>query len=95
MRKAEGGRRKAEVRATILLGLALFLFPTIAHACPVCFGNGSGPMIDWVNNGLWVLLGILAVVQAGFVALFWSFWRRAKALRQRREQFHLIQGGIH
>lgn len=76
------------------LGL-VFFFPTIAQACPVCFGNGSGPMIDGVNNGLWVLLGILAFVQAGFVALFWSFWRRARALRQRREQFHLIQGGMH
>ena len=79
----------------ILVAFLLLMTPQIAQACPVCFGNGSGPMIDGVNNGLWVLLGILAVVQAGFVALFWSFWRRAKALRQRREQFHLIQGGMH
>jgi hypothetical protein len=64
-------------------------------ACPVCFGNASGPMVDGMNNGIWVLLGILGFVQLGFVALFWSFWRRAKELRRRREQFHLIQGGVH
>ena len=79
----------------LVLAIAVFAFPAIANACPVCFGNGSGPMADGVNNGIWVLLGILAFVQIGFVALFWSFWRRAKAIRRRKEQFHLIQGGVH
>ena len=30
-----------------------------------------------------------------FVALFVTFWRRARAIRRRRESFHLIEGGAH
>jgi hypothetical protein len=33
-------------------------------------------------------------VQLGFVALFWSFWKRAKQMRKLREQFRVIEGGL-
>jgi hypothetical protein len=50
-------------------------------------------MVKGTNNGVWVLLGVIGFVQVGFIAMFWSFWRRAKAQKRFREQFHVIEGG--
>ena len=79
-------------RAAVIV-LLLVLAPTVAHACPVCFGDPNSAMQKGANNGIWVLLGVIAFVQLGFVALFFSFWRRARKLRRRREQLRLIEGG--
>ena len=72
--------------------LALAIAPS-ALACPVCFGSPGDPLVKGANNGIAVLLGIIVLVQIGFAALFVSFWRRARALQRRREQFHVIEGG--
>jgi broad specificity phosphatase PhoE len=53
----------------------------------------TGPMVKGVNKGIWVLLGLVGFVQIGFVALFWSFWRRAREQRRFRESLHVIEGG--
>ena len=45
------------------------------------------------NNAIVFLLGVIGFVQVGFVAMFWSFWRRAKELRRLRESFRVIEGG--
>jgi hypothetical protein len=74
--------------------LALFV-PTVAQACAVCYGAPGDPMVKGVNNGIWVLLGLIAFVQLGFGAMFWSFWRRARELRRFRESLRLIEGGPH
>jgi hypothetical protein len=71
---------------------ALFLAPS-AIACPVCYG-APGPSTTGLNNAIIFLLIIVGLVQAGFVALFWSFRKRAKALQRRREQFRVIEGGV-
>ena len=75
------------------LVLLVLLAPVFANACPVCFGDPNSAMQKAANNGIWVLLGVIAFVQLGFVALFVSFWRRARELRRRREQLRLIEGG--
>jgi hypothetical protein len=72
--------------------IAIALVANSAFACPVCFGGASGGG-QGMNAAIIFLLIVVGVVQAGFVALFWSFWRRAKELRRRRESFHLISGG--
>ncbi len=82
--------RKAALAAVLLLAVA----PS-AFACPVCWGAPNDPMVKGVNNGIWVLLGLVGFVQIGFVALFWSFWRRARDQRRFRESFHVIEGGPH
>lgn len=64
-----------------------------AAACSVCYGAPGEPMVRGVNNGIWVLLGLVALVQIGFVAMFWSFWRRARDQRRFRESFRIIEGG--
>ena len=70
------------------------LAATPLSACPVCFGDPSSPMARGMNNAIWFLLGTIGFVQIGFVALFVTFWRRARELRRRRESFHLLQGGV-
>ncbi|MGZ4808980.1 MAG: hypothetical protein ACXV7D_06570 [Thermoanaerobaculia bacterium] len=67
------------------------LVPTIAHACPVCFGDPNSPMTKGTSNAIWFLLGIVGMVQTGFIALFVSFRRRARALQKFKEQFHVVQ----
>ena len=64
-----------------------------AFACPVCFG-GANSLSKGMDSAILFLLSIVGFVQLGFVALFWSFWRRAKELRRKRESFHLIEGGV-
>jgi heme/copper-type cytochrome/quinol oxidase subunit 2 len=79
----------------IVLALATLLFTQAALACPVCYGPADDPMVKGMNNGIWVLLSIVGFVQIGFVAMFWSFWRRARALKRFRESLHVIEGGLH
>jgi hypothetical protein len=64
-----------------------------ATACPVCFG-GANSLSKGMDSAILFLLSIVGFVQLGFVALFWSFWRRARELRRKRESFHLIEGGV-
>jgi hypothetical protein len=77
----------------VVATIVIVLVPSIAAACPVCYGDPNSPMVKGANNGVWVLLGIIAFVQIGFVALFWSFWKKAQQLRRKRDQFRLIEGG--
>jgi hypothetical protein len=71
--------------------LVFLLLPTVASACPVCYGADGDPMVKATNNGIWVLLGFIGFVQLGFLGLFYSFWRRQKAQKRFREQFHVIK----
>ena len=64
-----------------------------AMACAVCYGNPGDPMVKGMNNGIWVLLGLVGFVQIGFVAMFWSFWRKSREQRRFRESFRVLEGG--
>jgi len=77
-----------------MLAMLTTLFASAASACPVCFGDPNSPMTKGASNGILFLLGIVGFVQLGFVALFFSFWRRAKAHRKFKEQFHVVKGGV-
>jgi len=92
-RQTADGRTRVVV---IALSAVCGLLPAVSSwACPVCFGNPSSPLTQGASNGIFFLLGVIGVVQLGFIALFVTFWRRARALRRRRESFHLIEGGAH
>ena len=80
-------------RKIAVLAVLSLLVAAVSSACPVCYGASSSPMTEGMNNGIIILLGIIGFVQLGFVALFWSFWRRSQQLRRKREQFRLIEGG--
>ena len=79
--------------ATALPILAMIVIVPSATACPVCFG-GPTSISKGMDTAILFLLSCVGLVQIGFVALFWSFRRRAKELQRRREQFHLIEGGL-
>ena len=68
--------------------------PRAALACPVCFG-GPDSLGKGTDAAIWFLLSVVGFVQLGIAALFFSFWRRAKEMRRRRESFHLLEGGMH
>lgn len=95
-RVGRDGHRPSAIRhRTLLMATVLIaaMAAPIAHACPVCFGDPNSPMAKSTSNGILFLLGIVGFVQIGFVALFFSFWRRARALKKFREQFHVVKGG--
>jgi hypothetical protein len=79
-------------KAAVALLLILFVAQS-ASACAVCWGAPDDPMVKGVNKGIYVLLGLVGFVQIGFVALFWSFWRRAREQKRFRESLHVIEGG--
>jgi hypothetical protein len=76
-----------------MLLATVVLYPATADACAVCYGAEDSAMTAGLNNGILALLGVVAVVQGGFVALFVSIWKRARRLRRSRTALHLIQGG--
>ncbi len=77
----------------VVVAICMLLVPSVLSACPVCYGAPNSPMTKSSNNAIMFLLGVVGFVQVGFIALFWSFWRRAKELRRRRDSFHLLDGG--
>lgn len=80
-------------RIAVIAAAVLLLAPAVLSACPVCYGAPNSPMTKSSNNAIMFMLGIIGFVQVGFIAMFWSFWRRAKELRRRRESFRLLDGG--
>jgi hypothetical protein len=85
-------RRRAGI--VVVFVLAALLTPQFTYACAVCFGDPGAPMTKGASNGIAFLLGTVIFVQIGFVAMFWSFWRRAQTLRRRREAMRVIPGGL-
>ena len=78
----------------LAIALLLILAPTAASACPVCFGSSDSLMAKGTDNAMLFMLGIVGFVQLGFIGLFVTFWRRARALRRRRESFRVLDGGV-
>jgi hypothetical protein len=86
-------RWRRTVLAAFLLAVSWALAPCAADACAVCYGAADSPLTEGVNNGILVLLAVIAVVQVGFVALFVSIRQRARRERRRNDRFQLIRGG--
>jgi hypothetical protein len=53
---------------------------TALIACPVCFGASDAPMAVATNMGIFVMLGVVAVMLASFAGFFVYLNRRAKTL---------------
>ena len=63
------------------LALAWLAVPAPALACPSCYGEAEGPMIDAARLGIGLLLGITLLIQGGFVAFFLYLRRQARKAR--------------
>ncbi len=70
-------------RARTLLGralvavLALLVAGAPASACPSCFSQAQGPLVDAARLGMWLLLAVTLGLQGAFVAFFLYLRRRA------------------
>jgi len=92
-RRSGGTQHSALSTQHFVIAALLLVFAQDAFACSVCYGNPSDPLVKGANNGILFLLGIIGFVQIGFIAMFWSFWRKARAQRRFRESLHVIEGG--
>ena len=64
-----------------------------AAACAVCYGDPNSLLTKGMNNGILALLGIVGAVQVGFVAFFWTIWKRSRRYAEHRARFRVIHGG--
>ena len=70
-----GIARVLTIAAAVLIGGSSSVL-----ACPVCFGAEETSMIDGAKLGVLVMLGVLLVVQGGFVGFFLYLRKRAKRI---------------
>ena len=64
-----------------LVSLPLLALAREASACPACFGQADGPMLDAARVGIWLLLGVTLAMQGAFVAFFLYLRRQAARAR--------------
>lgn len=60
---------------TALFGVAL---PHVPTACSVCFGQSDSPVAHATNMGIFLMLGVVGAVLAGFAAFIVYLNRRAR-----------------
>lgn len=58
-------------------GFVLLAAETPAFACPSCFSQAQGPLVDAARIGMWLLLAVTLGLQGAFVAFFLYLRRRA------------------
>ena len=68
-----------------------------ALACPSCFGQADGPLVESARTGMWLLLGLTVSLQGAFAAFFLYLRRRARQAREREQaldrEWSQIQAG--
>ena len=75
-----------------LLALGILAAPRAALACPVCFGQSDAPMAVATNMGIWMMLGVVAVMLGAFASFFIYLMRRAKLVAA-QDQSGLAEAG--
>ncbi len=65
------------MRGAIVVAMVLAA-PSVALACPVCFGASDSPLAVATNTGIIAMLGVVAVMLASFAAFFIYLNRRAR-----------------
>jgi len=54
--------------------------PRAAFACSVCFGQSDSPMAKATNMGIFLMLGVVALVLGSFASFFIYLIRRARLI---------------
>lgn len=62
----------------LLLALLFAAVPGAALACPVCFGQNDSAMASGTNMGIFLMLGLVVLMFAGFASFFVVLMRRAR-----------------
>jgi hypothetical protein len=68
---------KRHVVIGLLAATVLLSSSARALACPSCFGDAQGPLIDAARLGIWLLLAVTLCIQGAFAAFFLYLRRRA------------------
>jgi hypothetical protein len=80
---------RANVKAVFVAAVSAFLAlasaPATSIACSVCFGDPSTPQAKAMKVGIFVLLGFIGTVLAGFGGLFMYWMSRSRRLAQTNE----------
>ena len=79
----------------VLIAGGVLMGGSSAQACEVCFGAAGDPATLGMNNAVLFLLGVIGLVQVGFVTLFFKFRKRSRSLAEKKEKFRVLQGGLH
>lgn len=77
--------------------VAAALFERSAAACQICFGDPSSPITKSAEMGVWFLLAVILLVEAGFGVFFFVYLRRRfKGLRDpvARPALRLVKKGV-
>ena len=78
----ERQRRRKKIHPVPVV-LALWLASDrVASACSVCYGDAEGPMIDAARMGVYLMFGLVLLMQIAFGSFFVILWRRARRHRQ-------------
>ena len=82
-REEEQRRRRKLMRPVpALIVLWVWMLSTrTSWACSVCYGEAEGPMIEAARMGVWLLFGLVGVMQVSFGLFFITLWRRARKYR--------------
>ena len=80
----------------IAAAAAAFVFLPVdpALACTVCFGDPNSSETKGLRTAILFLLALVALVQVGFVKLFFTIRRRTKAIDERKKRFQIVRGGV-
>ena len=74
------GLRRVNVWLAALMGVAAFVNAQPALACSVCYGEPGSPMVQGIQAGVLVLLGVVVTVLTGLASLIIFWMRRASKL---------------
>lgn len=82
---------RKDLRPVLVVALAalvvLVVGATEAGACAVCYGNPQSPMVKGIAAGIWVMLGCIGFILAGFASVF-LYW----VYRSRHIDLYLEEG---
>ena len=71
-------RQCSKPHARVLVAALAFLAAGVpAFACPSCFSQAEGPLVDAARLGMWLLLAVTLGLQGAFVAFFLYLRRQA------------------
>jgi hypothetical protein len=66
-----------------------------ASACPICFGDANSPITKSAEMGVWFLLAVILLVEAGFGVFFLVYLRRrARAFHDPMPRLRLLKKGV-
>jgi predicted transporter len=61
---------------TVFTTIAVLVIPTLAQACPVCFGNPNSAQTKAAQAGILALLGVTVAMLASIAGFFFVYLRR-------------------